>query len=105
MFVIPVCIVFLSFRPQARQQAQMRQQMAADSKNDYSSYLQKFNQEQNEHYFTIIPNVFQVNKPSADFVFLSLLHRLVEAPVTQLLLYTSYLPFAIINGAFKRSQR
>eukprot|EP00066_Takifugu_rubripes_P013725 XP_011602991.1 PREDICTED: formin-binding protein 1 isoform X8 [Takifugu rubripes] len=43
----------------ARQQAQMRQQMATDSKNDYSSYLQKFNQEQNEHYFTIIPNIFQ----------------------------------------------
>uniref|UniRef100_A0A8C4HTG5 Formin binding protein 1b n=1 Tax=Dicentrarchus labrax TaxID=13489 RepID=A0A8C4HTG5_DICLA len=43
----------------ARQQAQMRHQMAADSKGDYSSYLQKFNQEQNEHYFTIIPNIFQ----------------------------------------------
>lgn len=40
----------------------MRQQMATDSKNDYSSYLQKFNQEQNEHYFTIIPNIFQVNE-------------------------------------------
>uniref|UniRef100_A0A671X9Z5 Formin binding protein 1 n=1 Tax=Sparus aurata TaxID=8175 RepID=A0A671X9Z5_SPAAU len=43
----------------ARQQAQMRHQMAADSKGDYSSYLQKFNQEQNEHYFTVIPNIFQ----------------------------------------------
>ncbi|XP_029940151.1 formin-binding protein 1 isoform X17 [Salarias fasciatus] len=43
----------------ARQQAQMRHQMAADSKGDYSSYLQKFNQEQNEHYYTIIPNIFQ----------------------------------------------
>ncbi|XP_075312127.1 formin-binding protein 1 isoform X4 [Odontesthes bonariensis] len=43
----------------ARQQAQMRQQMAADSKGDYSSYLQKFNQEQNDHYYTIIPNIFQ----------------------------------------------
>ncbi|XP_030623293.1 formin-binding protein 1 isoform X1 [Chanos chanos] len=43
----------------ARQQAQMRHQMAADSKNEYSSYLQKFNQEQNEHYHTIIPNIFQ----------------------------------------------
>ncbi|KAM3599837.1 uncharacterized protein V6R79_012486 [Siganus canaliculatus] len=43
----------------ARQQAQMRHQMASDSKSDYSSYLQKFNQEQNEHYFTIIPNIFQ----------------------------------------------
>ncbi|XP_053196629.1 formin-binding protein 1 homolog isoform X7 [Scomber japonicus] len=43
----------------ARQQAQMRHQMASDSKNDYSAYLQKFNQEQNEHYYTIIPNIFQ----------------------------------------------
>uniref|UniRef100_A0AAQ5Y4U3 Formin binding protein 1b n=1 Tax=Amphiprion ocellaris TaxID=80972 RepID=A0AAQ5Y4U3_AMPOC len=43
----------------ARQQAQMRHQMAADSKGDYSSYLQKFNQEQNEHYYTVIPNIFQ----------------------------------------------
>ncbi|XP_029299952.1 formin-binding protein 1 isoform X2 [Cottoperca gobio] len=43
----------------ARQQAQMRHQMASDSKGDYSSYLQKFNQEQNEHYFTVIPNIFQ----------------------------------------------
>ncbi|XP_077594267.1 formin-binding protein 1 isoform X17 [Stigmatopora nigra] len=43
----------------ARQQAQARQQMATDSKSDYSSYLQKFNQEQNEHYYNIIPNIFQ----------------------------------------------
>ncbi|XP_008421808.1 formin-binding protein 1 isoform X18 [Poecilia reticulata] len=43
----------------ARQQAQMRHQMASDSKSDYSSYLQKFNQEQNDHYHTIIPNIFQ----------------------------------------------
>ncbi|XP_065099953.2 formin-binding protein 1 isoform X14 [Paramisgurnus dabryanus] len=43
----------------ARQQAQMRHQMATDSKNEYSSYLQRFNQEQNEHYYTIIPSVFQ----------------------------------------------
>ncbi|XP_062311451.1 formin-binding protein 1-like [Osmerus eperlanus] len=43
----------------ARQQAQMRHQMASDSKKDYSDYLQKFNQEQNEHYYTLIPNIFQ----------------------------------------------
>ncbi|XP_039635077.1 formin-binding protein 1 homolog isoform X18 [Perca fluviatilis] len=43
----------------ARQQAQVRHQMAADSKSEYSSYLQKFNQEQNEHYFTVIPTIFQ----------------------------------------------
>lgn len=40
----------------------MRHQMAADSKGEYSSYLQKFNQEQNDHYYTIIPNIFQVTQ-------------------------------------------
>uniref|UniRef100_A0AAZ3QXE1 Formin binding protein 1 n=1 Tax=Oncorhynchus tshawytscha TaxID=74940 RepID=A0AAZ3QXE1_ONCTS len=43
----------------ARQQAQMRHQMAADSKSEYSNFLTKFNQEQNEHYYTLIPNIFQ----------------------------------------------
>ncbi|XP_058271061.1 formin-binding protein 1 isoform X5 [Hemibagrus wyckioides] len=43
----------------ARQQAQFRHQLAADSKNEYSNYLQKFNQEQTEHYHTLIPNIFQ----------------------------------------------
>ncbi|XP_063334242.1 formin-binding protein 1 homolog isoform X11 [Pelmatolapia mariae] len=43
----------------ARQQAQMRHQMASDSKNEYAAYLEKFNKEQNEHYYTIIPNIFQ----------------------------------------------
>lgn len=52
---------FVCFCFQARQQAQMRHQMASDSKSDYSAYLQKFNQEQNEHYYTVIPNIFQVN--------------------------------------------
>ncbi|NWI37665.1 FNBP1 protein, partial [Picathartes gymnocephalus] len=43
----------------ARQQAQLRHQMAEDSKAEYSSTLQKFNSEQHEHYFTHIPNIFQ----------------------------------------------
>nr|XP_015222107.1 PREDICTED: formin-binding protein 1 isoform X22 [Lepisosteus oculatus] len=43
----------------ARQQAQLRHQMAADSKGEYSVYLQKFNKEQNEHYYTLIPHIFQ----------------------------------------------
>ncbi|XP_061589788.1 formin-binding protein 1 isoform X11 [Cololabis saira] len=43
----------------ARQQAQMRHQMASDSKSDYASYLQKFNQEQHDHYFSVIPTIFQ----------------------------------------------
>ncbi|XP_058842988.1 formin-binding protein 1-like isoform X3 [Acipenser ruthenus] len=43
----------------ARQQAQLRHQMAADSKAEYSSFFQSFNQEQNEHYYTLIPHIFQ----------------------------------------------
>uniref|UniRef100_A0A8D1USP2 Formin binding protein 1 n=1 Tax=Sus scrofa TaxID=9823 RepID=A0A8D1USP2_PIG len=43
----------------ARQQAQLRHQMAEDSKADYSSILQKFNHEQHEYYHTHIPNIFQ----------------------------------------------
>ncbi|XP_064147402.1 formin-binding protein 1 isoform X3 [Loxodonta africana] len=43
----------------ARQQAQIRHQMAEDSKADYSSVLQKFNHEQHEYYHTHIPNIFQ----------------------------------------------
>ncbi|MGH0130420.1 UNVERIFIED_CONTAM: hypothetical protein FKN15_042783 [Acipenser sinensis] len=33
--------------------------MAADSKAEYSAYFQSFNQEQNEHYYTLIPHIFQ----------------------------------------------
>ncbi|XP_053138457.1 formin-binding protein 1 isoform X18 [Hemicordylus capensis] len=43
----------------ARQQAQLRHQMAEESKAEYSSTLQKFNHEQHEHYHTHIPNIFQ----------------------------------------------
>ncbi|KAG7275407.1 LOW QUALITY PROTEIN: hypothetical protein CRUP_030892 [Coryphaenoides rupestris] len=50
----------------ARQQAQLRHQAASDSKSEYAAYLQKFNQEQNDHYYTIIPNVFQCMRTFAD---------------------------------------
>ncbi|XP_036073982.1 formin-binding protein 1 isoform X7 [Rousettus aegyptiacus] len=43
----------------ARQQAQIRHQMAEDSKADYSSILQKFNHEQREYYHSHIPSIFQ----------------------------------------------
>ncbi|XP_072537597.1 formin-binding protein 1a isoform X7 [Salminus brasiliensis] len=43
----------------AKQQAQMRHQIADDSKNEYLSYLQKFNKDQHEHYYTLIPHIFQ----------------------------------------------
>lgn len=55
--------------------------MATESKNDYSSYLQKFNQEQNEHYFTIIPNIFQVNESSKGFVSLFRLKSFTAAQI------------------------
>uniref|UniRef100_A0A8C7LI90 Formin binding protein 1a n=1 Tax=Oncorhynchus kisutch TaxID=8019 RepID=A0A8C7LI90_ONCKI len=44
----------------ARQQAQLKHQVAEDSKNEYLTYLQKFNKEQNEHYYNLIPHIFQV---------------------------------------------
>uniref|UniRef100_A0A8C2IIL4 Formin binding protein 1a n=1 Tax=Cyprinus carpio TaxID=7962 RepID=A0A8C2IIL4_CYPCA len=43
----------------AKQQAQMRHQVAEDSKNEYLTYLQKFNKDQHEHYYTLIPHIFQ----------------------------------------------
>ncbi|KAL6459163.1 hypothetical protein MHYP_G00326350 [Metynnis hypsauchen] len=43
----------------AKQQAQMRHQIADDSKNEYLAYLQKFNKDQHEHYYTLIPHIFQ----------------------------------------------
>ncbi|KAM4696670.1 formin-binding protein 1 isoform 2-T2 [Rhinophrynus dorsalis] len=43
----------------ARQQAQMRHQMSDDSKAEYSLVLQKFNREQQDHYHTHIPGIFQ----------------------------------------------
>nr|XP_060613524.1 formin-binding protein 1 isoform X4 [Anolis sagrei ordinatus] len=43
----------------ARQQSQLRQQMAEESKGEYSSALQRFNQEQRDHYHTHIPSIFQ----------------------------------------------
>uniref|UniRef100_A0A8C1D8S6 Formin binding protein 1a n=1 Tax=Cyprinus carpio carpio TaxID=630221 RepID=A0A8C1D8S6_CYPCA len=43
----------------AKQQAQLRHQIAEDSKNEYLTYLQKFNKDQHEHYYTLIPHIFQ----------------------------------------------
>uniref|UniRef100_A0A8C2J2U6 Formin binding protein 1a n=1 Tax=Cyprinus carpio TaxID=7962 RepID=A0A8C2J2U6_CYPCA len=44
----------------AKQQAQLRHQIAEDSKNEYLTYLQKFNKDQHEHYYTLIPHIFQI---------------------------------------------
>ncbi|XP_078459357.1 formin-binding protein 1 isoform X3 [Lampetra planeri] len=43
----------------ARTQSNQRMQMAEDCKSEYAAQLQKFNEEQNQHYFTVMPKVFQ----------------------------------------------
>nr|XP_032814563.1 formin-binding protein 1-like isoform X3 [Petromyzon marinus] len=43
----------------ARTQSNQRMQMAEDCKSEYAAQLQKFNEEQHQHYFTVMPKVFQ----------------------------------------------
>uniref|UniRef100_UPI00358FE4EB formin-binding protein 1-like n=1 Tax=Myxine glutinosa TaxID=7769 RepID=UPI00358FE4EB len=43
----------------ARQQSNQRTQLAEDTKNEYATQLQKYNEEQNQHYFAIMPKIFQ----------------------------------------------
>ncbi|XP_023586388.1 formin-binding protein 1 [Trichechus manatus latirostris] len=59
LYLLCVNMGVFFFFPKARQQAQIRHQMAEDSKADYLSILQKFNHEQHEYYHTHIPNIFQ----------------------------------------------
>ncbi|XP_039193199.1 cdc42-interacting protein 4 isoform X2 [Crotalus tigris] len=42
----------------AKQQANLRSHMAEESKNEYASYLQKFNHNQNQFYFLEMPQIF-----------------------------------------------
>ncbi|XP_069783424.1 cdc42-interacting protein 4-like isoform X2 [Narcine bancroftii] len=42
----------------AKQQANLRNHMAEESKNEYASQLQKYNKDQNQFYFVEMPNVF-----------------------------------------------
>ncbi|XP_066470450.1 cdc42-interacting protein 4 isoform X3 [Tiliqua scincoides] len=42
----------------AKQQANLRSHMAEESKNEYASYLQKFNRSQNQFYFLEMPQIF-----------------------------------------------
>ncbi|XP_078285790.1 cdc42-interacting protein 4 homolog isoform X1 [Rhinoraja longicauda] len=42
----------------AKQQANLRNHMAEESKNEYASQLQKYNKDQNEFYFVEMPDVF-----------------------------------------------
>nr|XP_033780595.1 cdc42-interacting protein 4 isoform X1 [Geotrypetes seraphini] len=43
----------------AKQQSQLRSDMAEESKNDYASCLQKFNQDQNQFYYSQMPETFR----------------------------------------------
>ncbi|KAG7282417.1 hypothetical protein CRUP_029738 [Coryphaenoides rupestris] len=43
----------------ARQTAQQKQQAAEDSKQDYMTSLKQFNQDQQQHYHTLVPVIYQ----------------------------------------------
>ncbi|CAL8252392.1 unnamed protein product [Boreogadus saida] len=43
----------------ARQTAQQKQQAAEDSKQDYTTSLKQFNQDQQQHYHTLVPVIYQ----------------------------------------------
>lgn len=49
---------------QAKQQAHLRTHIAEECKNEYASQLQKFNKEQNQFYYSSIPQVFNVSSPA-----------------------------------------
>eukprot|EP00061_Rhincodon_typus_P007885 g30014.t1 len=42
----------------AKQQANLRNHMVEESKNEYASQLQKYNKDQNQFYFVEMPHVF-----------------------------------------------
>lgn len=50
------------FMFQARLNSIAKQQSYEDSKTDYFNQLQKTNEAQKQHYFELMPKVFQVNK-------------------------------------------
>lgn len=47
---------------QARLNSIAKQQSYEDSKTDYFNQLQKTNEAQKQHYFELMPKVFQVNR-------------------------------------------
>lgn len=46
---------------QARQTAHQKQQAAEESRKDYVTSLNQFNQDQHQHYHTLVPVIYQVN--------------------------------------------
>lgn len=56
-------LVFLSVHCfQARQTAQQKKQAAEESRKDYVTSLNQFNQDQHQHYHTLVPVIYQVNQ-------------------------------------------
>lgn len=53
---------FFFFMFQARLNSIAKQQSYEDSKTDYFNQLQKTNEAQKQHYFELMPKVFQVNR-------------------------------------------
>lgn len=51
---------------QARQTAQQKQQAAEESRKEYVTSLNQFNQDQHQHYHTLVPVIYQVNPPVSD---------------------------------------
>lgn len=60
-----LCFHLLSafcFFCQARQTAQQKQEAAEDSRKEYVTSLNQFNQDQHQHYHTLVPVIYQVNQ-------------------------------------------
>lgn len=47
---------------QARQAAEQKKQAAEESRKDYLTSLNQFNQDQNQHYHTLVPVIYQVKQ-------------------------------------------
>lgn len=50
-----LCLMF-----QARQTSQQKKQAAEESRKEYVSTLNQFNQDQHQHYHTLVPVIYQV---------------------------------------------
>lgn len=53
---------------QARQTAQQKQQAAEESRKDYVTSLNQFNQDQHQHYHTLVPVIYQVSQQQHSLV-------------------------------------
>lgn len=58
-------ITFGNYEPfchiQAHQTAQLKKEAAEESRKDYVSSLNQFNQDQYQHYHTLVPVIYQVS--------------------------------------------